>query len=261
MEVVVVDSPAEGGRLVADAIDLLLDRREHPVVGLATGGTPQPVYEELIRRRTAAAARLANLRLCQLDEYVALPDRHPASYRQVLRTEVLAPLGLGDDALLSPDGTATDLRAECTAYEQRLDDLGGVDLQLLGIGSDGHIGFNEPTSSLASRTRVKTLTAQTRKDNARFFDDDPDAVPHHVLTQGIGTILRARHLVLLAWGTGKAEAVAAAVEGPLAAMNPASALQLHPHATVIVDAAAAGRLRLLEYYRSTWQNRPDWQEL
>jgi glucosamine-6-phosphate deaminase len=132
-------------------------------------------------------------------------------------------------------------------------------LQVLGIGTDGHIGFNEPCSSLASRTRIKTLTEQTRVDNARFFDGDIGQVPHHVITQGIGTILEARHLVLLATGEGKADAVAATVEGPVAAVCPASALQLHPHATVVVDEAAASKLKLADYFRHTYANKPDWQ--
>ena len=151
---------------------------------------------------------------------------------------------------MGPDGTAEDVQAACEAYDRALAEAGGVDLQLLGIGTDGHIGFNEPCSSLASRTRIKTLTEQTRVDNARFFDGDIEQVPHHVITQGIGTILEARHLVLLATGEGKADAVAATVEGPVAAVCPASALQLHPHATVVVDEAAASKLKLADYFRA-----------
>jgi len=128
-------------------------------------------------------------------------------------------------------------------YDQLISDLGGVDVQLLGIGSDGHVGFNEPGSSLASRTRVKTLTRATRADNARFFDESEQAVPRHVVTQGLGTILQARHLLLVACGAGKAAPIARAVEGPLTAMCPASVLQLHPHATVVVDELAAERPR------------------
>jgi glucosamine-6-phosphate deaminase len=162
---------------------------------------------------------------------------------------------------MGPDGNADDITAACAAYDQGLADAGGVYLQLLGIGTDGHIGFNEPCSSLASRTRIKTLTQQTRIDNARFFDDDIDQVPHHVITQGIGTILDARHLVLLATGAGKADAVAATVEGPVSALVPASALQLHPHATVVVDEAAATGLKLADYFRATYAAKPYWQGL
>ena len=147
-----------------------------------------------------------------------------------------------------------------TTTSARSSESGGVDLQLLGIGTDGHIGFNEPGSSFASLTRVKTLTEQTRADNARFFDSVDD-VPMHCITQGLGTILRARHLVLLAFGEGKAEAVAGAVEGPVTASLPGSAIQLHPHATVVVDEAAASALRFADYYRYTFANKPDWQGL
>jgi glucosamine-6-phosphate deaminase len=164
------------------------------------------------------------------------------------------------DAVRGPAGDAPDLVAACADYDAAVR-AAHVGLQLLGVGTDGHVGFNEPGSSLASRTRIKTLTAQTRKDNARFFGGDVDAVPRHVLTQGIGTILAARHLVLLAWGSGKADAVAQLVEGPVTAMMPASALQLHPHATVIVDEDAAARLRLADYYRETYAAKPEWQGL
>jgi glucosamine-6-phosphate deaminase len=153
------------------------------------------------------------------------------------------------------------LPAACAHYEASIAAADGVDLQLLGIGSDGHIGFNEPVSSLGSRTRLKTLTKRTRLDNARFFDGDVDAVPLHVITQGIGTIREARHLVLVAWGSEKAGAVAACVEGPITAMFPASALQLHPHATVVIDEDAASGLSLADYFRDTWAAKPEWQGL
>src|SRR5947199_5771815 len=165
------------------------------------------------------------------------------------------------DAFMGPDGAAEDVQRACEAYDAALAAAGGVDLQLLGIGTDGHIGFNEPCSSLASRTRIKTLTEQTRVDNARFFDGDIEQVPHHVITQGIGTILEARHLVLLATGEGKADAVAATVEGPLSALVPASALQLHPHATVVVDEAAASGLKLADYFRATYAAKPHWPSI
>jgi glucosamine-6-phosphate deaminase len=157
-----------------------------------------------------------------------------------------------------PDGGADDLEAAAEEYERALADAGGVDVQLLGIGGNGHIGFNEPTSSFGSRTRIKTLTARTRADNARFFAS-PDEVPLHCLTQGLGTILGARRLLLVAQGEGKAAAVAAAVEGPLTSMCPGSALQLHPRATVVVDEAAAARLTLIDHYRHVHAAKPAWQ--
>jgi glucosamine-6-phosphate deaminase len=157
-----------------------------------------------------------------------------------------------------PDGRAGDIPAFCEAYERKILSAGGIDLQLLGIGSSGHIGFNEQTSSLASRTRVKTLMPQTRRDNARFFGSE-DAVPHHVLTMGIGTILEARHCLLLAFGRNKARAIASAVEGPLTSMSPASALQRHPKVTVCLDEAAASELALNSYYRYVYEHKPEWQ--
>src|SRR5690606_26362596 len=154
-----------------------------------------------------------------------------------------------------PDGSLDGIEHAGDAYERAIEAAGGVDLQILGIGTDGHIGFNEPGSSFASLTRVKTLTERTRADNARFFDSADD-VPMHCITQGLGTILRARHLVLLAFGEGKADAVAAAIEGPLASILPGSAIQLHPHATVVLDEAAASKLKLADYYRYTYANKP-----
>ncbi|MEU9346772.1 glucosamine-6-phosphate deaminase, partial [Streptomyces sp. NPDC048278] len=230
MEVVIVPDGAAGGELIAEAMARLLRHKPAALLGVATGSTPLPVYQALTAKVRAGAVDASRARIAQLDEYVGLPADHPESYRSVLRREVLEPLGIGMDAFLGPDGAAEDVQAACEAYDAELAMAGGVDLQLLGIGTDGHIGFNEPCSSLASRTRIKTLTEQTRVDNARFFDGDITQVPHHVITQGIGTILEARHLVLLATGEGKADAVAATVEGPVAAVCPASALQLHRHA-------------------------------
>jgi glucosamine-6-phosphate deaminase len=171
---------------------------------------------------------------------------------------VVEPLGLTPELVRVPNGDPATIERAAADYESAIKAAGGVDLQILGIGRTGHIGFNEPGSSLASRTRVKTLTEATRRDNARFFAS-PDEVPMHCITQGIGTILRARHLVLLAFGAGKAQAVAAAMEGPVSASRPGSAIQLHPHTTVIVDEAAAAELENLDYYRHAWANKPEWQ--
>lgn len=260
MEVVIVEDRAAGGRLVADAIVRLLRGNERPVLGLATGGSPMPVYDELAARFARGEVSFAHTRAYALDEYVGLPPDHPESYRAVIRREVVDRLDLPPASAHGPDGNAVDLVAGCQEYDAAVC-AAGVELQLLGVGTDGHVGFNEPGSSLSSRTRIKTLTAQTRRDNARFFGGDVDAVPQHVVTQGIGTILSARHLVLLAWGEQKAEAVARLVEGPVTAMIPASALQLHPHATVVVDGPAAAGLRLADYYRETWAAKPSWQSL
>lgn len=260
MEVVIVPDAEAGGELIATAIAELLTDKPDALLGVATGSTPVPVYRALEAKVASGTVDASRARICQLDEYVGLPSGHPESYRSVVLRQVVAPLGLTEDSFMGPDGAAEDIPAACAAYERALADAGGVDLQLLGIGTDGHIGFNEPCSSLSSRTRIKTLTEQTRSDNARFFDGLDD-VPRHVITQGIGTILDARHLVLLATGENKAEAVAQAVEGPLASLVPASALQLHPHATVVVDEAAASKLKLADYFRATYAAKPDWQGL
>ncbi|BAU85955.1 glucosamine-6-phosphate deaminase [Streptomyces laurentii] len=258
MEVVIVKDAKAGGELIADGIAGLLRRKPDALLGVATGSTPLPIYDALTARVRDGSVDASRARIAQLDEYVGLPAGHPESYRSTVLRQVVEPLGLSADQFMGPDGSAEDVQAACEAYDKALAEAGGVDLQILGIGTDGHIGFNEPCSSLASRTRIKTLTEQTRVDNARFFDDI-EQVPHHVITQGIGTILEARHLVLLATGEGKAEAVAQTVEGPVAALVPASALQLHPHATVVVDEAAASKLKLADYFRHTFANKPAWQ--
>jgi len=257
-EVVIVGSRQEAGALVADEIVRLVRARPDAVLGLATGSTPLPVYEAL--RSQLADVDVSQVRGFALDEYVGLDPAHPQSYRSVIAREVVGPLGLDPARVHVPDGSLGGIEDAGDAYERALAEAGGVDLQILGIGTDGHIGFNEPGSSFGSSTRVKTLTPQTRADNARFFDS-VDEVPRHCITQGLGTILRARHLVLLAFGEGKAAAVAGAVEGPLTAMLPGSAVQLHPHATVVVDEAAASRLTLADYYRDTWAHKPAWQGL
>jgi glucosamine-6-phosphate deaminase len=255
-EVIIVDAPARAGEIVAAEIARLVAERPDTVLGLATGSTPLPVYEAL--PRALAGLDLSRVRGFALDEYVGIDPRHPESYRSVITREVVEPLGLDPALIHTPDGALEGIEHAGDAYDQAIRDAGGVDLQILGIGTDGHIGFNEPGSSFASRTRVKTLTRQTREDNARFFDSIDD-VPMHCITQGLGTILEARHLVLLAFGAGKAEALAGALEGPVTASLPGSAIQLHPHATVVVDEAAASELRLADYYRYAYDNKPAWQ--
>ncbi len=257
-EVVILPDAPSAGALVADEIVRLIRDRPHAVLGLATGSTPLPVYEAL--RSRLHGVDVSRVRGFALDEYVGIDPAHPQSYRSVITREVVEPLGLVPALIRTPDGRLEGIQHAGDQYEDAIEAAGGIDLQLLGIGTDGHIGFNEPGSSFASRTRVKTLTGQTRADNARFFAS-VDEVPVHCITQGLGTILRARHLVLLAFGEGKADAVAGAVEGPVTASLPGSAIQLHPHVTVVVDEAAASRLHYAEYYRDVWRNKPEWQGL
>ncbi|MFC8731535.1 glucosamine-6-phosphate deaminase [Luteimicrobium sp. NPDC057192] len=260
MEVVI--APAEElARLAADAVEQLVRAKPDAVLGLATGSSPLKVYDELARRHTEEGLSFGRARAFMLDEYVGLPADHPERYRNVIETEIASRVDFAPGAVQGPDGLADDLPAACAAYEDAIAQAGGVDLQILGIGTDGHIAFNEPGSSLASRTRIKTLTQQTREDNARFFDDDIDKVPHHCLTQGLATIMSARHLVLLATGRGKAEAVHQLAEGAVSALWPATIMQMHPHATVLVDDAAASRLQLAGYYRQTFASKPGWQGL
>ena len=260
MEVVITPSADEGGRLVADVIVRVLEQRPDAVIGLATGSSPLPTYAALIEDHRAGAVSFGRASAVLLDEYVGLPPDHPQTYRAFIRKQLTDQLDLAPDRLFGPDVWADDVEAACRQYEQLLADLGGVDVQLLGIGSDGHIGFNEPGSSLASRTRIKTLTAATRADNARFFAS-LEEVPRHVVTQGLASITAARHVVLIACGGAKAAPVARAVEGPLTARCPASVLQLHPHATVVLDEAAAAELELADYYRETYAGKPSWQQL
>jgi len=256
-EVIVLDSPEDAGRFVAAHIAAQVRREPTFTLGVATGSTPLPVYEAL-RAESAAGTDFSRMTAFALDEYVGLPAGHVESYRSVVDREVTEPLGLDAARVHVPDGSLDGIETAGERYEAALDAHGGVDLQLLGIGRTGHLGFNEPGSSFGSLTRVKTLTERTRIDNARFFDSLDD-VPIHCVTQGLGTILRARHLVLLAFGAGKAEALAAAVEGPVSASMPGSAIQLHQRVTVVVDREAAASLEYLDYYRWAQDHKPQWQ--
>jgi glucosamine-6-phosphate deaminase len=259
MEIVILpDTDAIGG-LAADAIGNLLQRKPTAVLGLATGSSPLAIYDELAARCAAGAVTLGRARGFTLDEYVGLPADHPETYRNVIDRDFVSRVDFAPGAVRGPDGLAADIPKFCAEYESAMAEAGGVDLQILGIGTDGHIGFNEPGSSLASRTRIKTLTRQTRVDNARFFEGDVDAVPTHCITQGLGTIMSARHVVLVATGSQKAEAVHHLVEGAVSALWPGTILQHHPHVTVLLDGAAASRLQLADYYRETYRAKPAWQ--
>lgn len=260
MEVVILPSADEIASLVAEVVVTLLARKPHAVLGLATGTSPLGVYASLIARHRAGEVTFSAAEAFLLDEYVGLAAEHPQRYRSVIGEVFEQHVDFAPGAVRGPDGNADDLPGACARYEAAIATAGGVDVQLLGIGTDGHVAFNEPGSSLTSRTRVKTLTEQTRADNARFFASAAD-VPRHVLTQGLGTISDARHLLLLATGPGKAAAVHAMVEGPVSAFCPASVLQLHRHATVLLDEAAAASLALGDYYRETYAHKPAWQGL
>ncbi|WP_129661450.1 glucosamine-6-phosphate deaminase [Rothia uropygialis] len=258
MEIIVAADPEAVGHVAAHRIAQLVRRKPNAVLGVATGSSPVPTYQAL-EKRVRDGLDVSRVSAFALDEYVGLTEGHPQSYAEVVRRDVTERLGLDPERVHVPKGHAEDVPAACEEYEDAIRSAGGVDLQILGIGSNGHIGFNEPSSSLSGRTRVKTLTPTTRRDNARFFDDDLSKVPTHCITQGIGTILDADVALLVASGEGKADAVAAMAEGPVGAFCPATALQMHRRAVVVVDEAAASKLKNREYYDFVRDNRPIWQ--
>ena len=256
MEVIIQPTPKAATRIAARIIANLLRLKPNAVLGLATGSTPVMLYREL------ASMNLdwSKVSSFNLDEYVGLPREHPQSYHSFMWENLFRHVNIDKKNVHIPDGNARDIQKFCAEYERQISMAGGIDLQVLGIGTDGHIGFNESTSSLASRTRIKTLTQQTRRDNARFFGSEEE-VPHHVITMGIGTIMEARHNLLLAFGPTKARAIAAAVEGPVTSMNPASSLQMHPVTTLCLDEEGAAELKLKDYYKWVFENKPEWQRV
>lgn len=258
MEIIIQSDPESASRVAARVILRLLREKPNAVLGLATGSTPLLLYRELIRLHQEKQIDFSRVTTFNLDEYIGLAPDHPQSYHSFMWENLFRHINLPAPNVHIPDGQAKDIPAFCARYEEQIRAAGGLDLQVLGIGTDGHVGFNEPTSSLVSRTRIKTLTVQTRKDNARFFGSE-DKVPHHVITMGVGTVMDARQCLLLAFGAAKAQAIAGAVEGPITAMNPASALQMHPTVKVFLDEPAAGRLTRADYYRWVYDNKPEWQ--
>ena len=256
MEIIIQPTPEAATAIAARLIARLLKEKPDAVLGLATGSTPLPLYRALVDMQLD----WSRVRTFNLDEYLGLAPEHPQSYHHFMWENLFRHVNIRPENVHIPDGLAADVPAFCADYEARIRAVGGIDLQLLGIGSDGHLGFNEPSSSLASRTRIKTLTQRTRADNARFFAS-ADEVPSHVITMGIGTIMEARTNLLLAFGAKKAQALAEAAEGPVTAMNPASALQLHPDTRVCLDEAAATQLKRADYYRWVFANKPQWQRV
>ena len=255
MEVVICPDEGQVGAVAADRVIAQLEGKQTPVLGLATGSSPLNLYAELQRRASAGDVDFSHALGFALDEYVGLDPEHPLSYRQTIDRPVVRPLGMNPARVRVPNGFVADLQAAAEEYEEAIREAGGVDVQILGIGSNGHIGFNEPTSSFASRTRVKTLTQQTRDDNARFFEEG-ETVPTHCVTQGLGTIMDAHNLVMVASGAAKADIVAAMIEGPVSAMCPASILQFHRRAFVIIDEAAATKLQYADYFRHVAAHQP-----
>ncbi len=260
MEVFIQPDAEESARLAARVVAGLVRRKPEAVLGLATGSTPLGMYREIIRLHQEEGLDLSRVTTFNLDEYVGLAPEHPSSYHSFMFKHFFDHVNIAHDHIHIPDGRVHDIPAHCADYEEGIRQAGGIDLQVLGIGTDGHIGFNEPSSSLSSRTRIKTLTPQTREDNAPFFPPGSE-VPHHVITMGIGTIMDSRECILLAFGRRKAHAMSQIVEGPVTAMAPGSALQLHPIVKVFMDDEASAELIRADYYRFAYKNKPEWQKI
>ncbi len=255
MEVVIKPNYDEMSRAAAHEVITLLNAKPNAVIGLATGSTPLGLYKELVRAHKEDGLDFSQVRTFNLDEYVGLSVEHPQSYHYFMQENLFQHINIPPQNVHIPSGTTNNYRAFCDWYEQQIVDSGGIDLQVLGIGSDGHIAFNEPTSSLGSRTRLKTLAKQTIDDNARFFDNR-DEVPIYSITMGVGTILEARHIIILANGKNKANAMAQAIEGPVTSMITASALQLHPSTNAYLDEDAASELAMRDYYDWIQEKKP-----
>jgi glucosamine-6-phosphate deaminase len=256
MEVIVQQSYDQMSKAAAAIVADVLNAKPNAVLGMATGSTPLGVYKELVRLHREGRLDFAQVTTFNLDEYVGLPTTNPQSFHHFMHENFFKHVNIAPGNIYIPSGTTSNYKSFCPWYEQRIQECGGIDLQILGIGSDGHIAFNEPGSSLTSRTRLKTLARQTIEDNARFFNK-PEEVPIYAITMGVGTILEARMLLLLANGPNKAHAVAQMVEGPVTSMITASALQMHPSATVFLDEAAAGELKMRDYYDWVMKKKPD----
>ena len=259
MEVLIRDSAEIGCVLGAKIIASVIREKRNAVLGLATGRTPLRLYQELIRLHRNDGLDFSGVTTFNLDEYVGLPATHEQSYRYFMQENLFRHINIDLARTHVPNGTASDLHVECRSYEDRILAAGGIDIQLLGLGRNGHIGFNEPTGSLRSRTWIKILSEQTLRDNSEVFGSI-EAMPKHAITMGIGTILDARRCLLLAFGPAKVRAVEDMVEGPLSAICPGSALQLHPRATIILDETSSAGLHYADHYRWIDSHKLDWQK-
>lgn len=259
MEVIIRPNPDEASLLVARMVAKELRANPSIVLGLATGRTMEAVYNVLVQMHEKDGLDFSLCRTFNLDEYVGLGAEDPGSYRYYMNDHLFDHVNIDPRNTHLPDAKLPDLDKECERYEELIQRNGGIDLQLLGLGKAGHIGFNEPLSALRSRTRVKALTPTTREQNASMFGG-PDKVPRRAITMGVGTILECRKCILLATGNNKADIIAKSVEGPITSMISATALQLHRKCTVVVDEEAASKLAATEYYRWIFDNEPEWQD-
>jgi glucosamine-6-phosphate deaminase len=259
MEIIIQPDAAAASNVAARIIAGIVRSKPEAILGLATGSTPVNMYQELIWMHREQGLDFSKVTTFNLDEYVGLGKDHPASYYRFMRENLFDHLNVPDYRIHLPDGLSPDIPAHCRQYEGAIKAAGGIDVQVLGIGTDGHVGFNEPTSSLSSRTRIKTLTQQTIQDNAPFFPDG-EQIPHHVITMGVGTIMDSRACLLMAFGKKKAKAIADTVEGAISSMVPASILQMHQRAIIIVDEEAASELSKRDYFKWVYDNKPEWQQ-
>ncbi len=258
MEVLIQKDEKSACLFAARIIAKKLRAQPSLVLGLATGRTMEGVYAELARMHKEEKLDFSLCRTFNLDEYIGLLPGDPRSYRHYMNKNLFSRVNIDLRNTHVPDGMALDYGRACEEYEKTIKAVGGIDLQLLGMGKDGHIGFNEPLSALMSRTREKALAPATIAQNAKYFGKADD-VPRRAITMGVGTILESRHCLVLVTGAAKAELLARAVEGPITSMVTASALQLHPKCTVVVDEDAAARLQGRDYYRWIFDNEPEWQ--
>lgn len=256
MEVFIQPNYEDMSKAAAQVVASVLNTKPNAVLGLATGSTPLGLYKELVRMHKEEGLDFSHVTTFNLDEYVGLKGDHPQSYHYFMHENLFQYINIPKQNTYIPSGTTENYEAFCQWYEKRIKECGGIDLQILGIGSDGHIAFNEPSSSLSSRTRLKTLAKPTIDDNARFFDKRED-VPIYAITMGVGTIMEARQTLMLASGENKAQAVAASVEGPVTSMYTASALQLHPSSLVFIDDDASQELKMRDYYLWVQEKKPD----
>lgn len=259
MEVIIQNNDDDANHIVARIIAKKLRSKPKLVLGLATGRTMEQVYSSLAHMHREEGLDFSLCRTFNLDEYVGLGPNDEDSYHFFMNKHLFSKVNIDIRNTHLPNGMAADLAKECEDYERLIVDNGGIDLQLLGIGSDGHIGFNEPLSALRSRTREKALTPATIRQNGPLFKS-PDLMPKRGLTMGVGTILESKQCLLLATGAEKAAMLARAVEGPITSMISASALQLHQHCCVVTDKAAASKLQEQAYYRWIFENEPEWAD-
>lgn len=259
MEIIIQPDALQATQVAARILARLVREKPHAVLGFATGKTPLELYKTLVRMHQEDGLNFSDVTAFSLDEYVGIPSEHPASFHSYMWDHLFRHLNIPKTRIHIPDGMTKNIPSHCRKFEEDIRSAGGIDIQILGIGVNGHIGFNEPSSSLSSRTRIKTLTELTRRDSAPDFGS-LDKVPKHVITMGLGTIMDSRMCLLMAFGESKAPIIAKTVEGPVTAAVPGSILQMHPKAITVLDKEAASQLKMADYYTWVAKNKPDWQK-